>query len=170
MDQGIIGQFAAIGVLPPLLVVAAANDIARLKIPNWVSALLALSFFPAAALAGFSWDAIGQHAAVGAGGLVLGFLFFVRNWIGAGDAKLFAAIALWMGWPGAGQFAVVAALIGGVLAVSLLLARKAAAYAPPWPWLEDIERRTKHIPYAVALSGGALIAYPNTDLFLMLTR
>ncbi len=107
---------------------------------------------------------------MGAGGLVVGFLLFTRNWIGAGDAKLFAAIALWMGWPGAGEFAVVAALIGGVLAVSLLLARKAAAYAPPWPWLEGIEQRTKHIPYAVALSGGALIAYPHTDLFLALTR
>jgi prepilin peptidase CpaA len=170
MDHAILGQLAALGVFPPLLVLAAANDVARLKIPNWVSALLALSFFPMAVLAQFSASAIGLHAAVGAGALVLGFSLFARNWIGAGDAKLFAAIAMWMGWPGAGEFTFVTVLIGGALALSLLLLRKAVAYAPPWPWLEGVERRTKHVPYAVALSGGALIAYPSSSLFLALTH
>lgn len=170
MDHAFVGQLTAFGVLPPLLVLAAANDIARLKIPNWISVALVLSFFPVAALARFSMGEVGMHAATGFGGLALGFVLFTRNWLGAGDAKLFAAIALWMGWPGTGEFAIVTALIGGALALSLLLARKAAAYAPPWPWLADIEQRTKHIPYAIALSGGALAAYPNTDLFLALTH
>jgi prepilin peptidase CpaA len=170
MDLALVGELLAIGTLPPLLVFAAANDIARLKIPNWISAALVLLFFPVALVAGFDAHTLGIHAGAGAGALVIGFLLFVLNWVGAGDAKLFAAIALWMGFPGAIEFALLSSIIGGGLALALLAARKAAEYAPPWPWLADVERRTKRIPYAVALSGGALIAYPGSDLFLALTR
>lgn len=170
MDAFTLGQLTALAILPPLALVAAASDAARLKIPNAVSAALALLFFPAALAAGLDGAAIALHAGMGFGALALGFLLFTRNWVGAGDAKLFAALALWMGFPGTLEFALVTALIGGALTLALLAARRALAFVPPSRLIAAIERRTKHIPYGVALAGGALVTYPQTEIFLALTR
>jgi prepilin peptidase CpaA len=170
MDATALGQLMAIAILPPLALLAAASDVAHLKIPNAVTAALALLFFPAALAGSISVSAIAVHLAAGLGALVLGFLFFTRNWVGAGDAKLFAALALWMGWPGTVEFALITALMGGALTLALLFARKAVGFVPSARLLNAIERRTKHIPYGVALAGGALVTYPQTELFFALAR
>ena len=81
-----------------LLIYAACSDIARLIIPNWVSIALAC-IFPIAALAsGMAPLEIGMHLAFGAAVLVVGFFLFSGNIIGGGDAKLFAATAVWTGF------------------------------------------------------------------------
>ena len=68
-----------------------------MKIPNRISALMVLAFFPLALLAGLgAWDIL-YHVAAGLAVLLLGVLLFIPGWFGGGDAKLMAAIALWIG-------------------------------------------------------------------------
>ena len=52
--------------------------------------------------------------------LVVGFVLFACNWLGAGDVKLLAALALWAGPAGTLGLVTWTALGGGVLAVIVL--------------------------------------------------
>ena len=40
--------FAALGVLPILMIVAGLHDLTTMRIPNWISLALIVAFFPAA--------------------------------------------------------------------------------------------------------------------------
>ena len=55
---------------------------------------------------------------------------FALGWIGGGDAKLFAACMLWLGWPASAPFVIWTALAGGGLAVALLWGRRLASRSP----------------------------------------
>ena len=46
-------QLPFLAVLPALAIVAGLKDLTSMKIPNWISGLLILGFFPAALLVGF---------------------------------------------------------------------------------------------------------------------
>ena len=93
----IVLELAVLTVLPGAVAFAAAMDLLTMKIPNRVSALMVLAFFPLAALAGLgAWDIL-YHVAAGLAVLLLGVLLFIPGWFGGGDAKLMAAIALWIG-------------------------------------------------------------------------
>jgi prepilin peptidase CpaA len=56
--------------------------------------------------------------------LVFVFGLFARGWIGGGDAKLAAAIALWLGFDHLSDYAHSASILGGLLTVSIILLRK----------------------------------------------
>ena len=151
---------------PALAIVAALRDAATMTIPNWISAALVLAFFPAALVVGLPAAAIGIAAALGFGALLAGMAMFALNWIGGGDAKLFAASALWLGLPGLAPFLAFTAMAGGLLAVSLLGARKAAPALPfrgP-AWLDRLLRDGGDVPYGVAIAAGALAAFPESPL------
>ena len=86
-------------IFPVLVITAALRDVTSYTIPNWISLALAAGF-PLAALAlGLPLSVIGVNLAVGAAALVAGMVMFSLGWIGGGDAKLFAAAGLWLGWP-----------------------------------------------------------------------
>ena len=108
----------------PLAVVAALSDATSMTIPNWISAALVLVFLPAALLAHAPAGEIGWSLALGLGALVAGVGMFALRWIGGGDAKLFAAGALWLGPAGAAPFLLWTAVAGGVLALGLISARR----------------------------------------------
>jgi prepilin peptidase CpaA len=83
--------FVAIGIL------AAASDVASYKIPNAAVITLGLLFFAAAAFhpAQTRWL---DHLGAGGLALVVGIAFYMFKQMGAGDAKLLAACALWSGF------------------------------------------------------------------------
>jgi prepilin peptidase CpaA len=105
---------------------------------------------------------------------VLGFsiwiLFHIAGGMGAGDVKMFAAAAAWLGPGGAWRAALVAALAGGVLSlVALVLQRRTRdglervamsvsmfSLAPLGKVTPDQQRKT-YLPYGVALACGALL-------------
>ena len=90
-------DLAVLTVLPGAVAFAAAMDLLTMKIPNRISAVMVLAFFPLALLVGLgAWDIL-NHVAAGLGVLALGVLLFIPGWFGGGDAKLMAAIALWIG-------------------------------------------------------------------------
>lgn len=67
------------------------------EVPNWLTGALAVLWIVAAAVAP---EAVGYPVAAlacGGGMLVLGYVFHTLGWLGAGDGKLLAALALWLG-------------------------------------------------------------------------
>src|SRR5215475_10876147 len=85
-------------LFPALMAFAASSDFFTMTISNKVSLALACGFLVLALAIGMSPAEIGLHAAAAAVVLVVAFVFFTRGWVGGGDAKLTAAIALWFGF------------------------------------------------------------------------
>ncbi|OYX36787.1 MAG: pilus assembly protein CpaA [Caulobacterales bacterium 32-69-10] len=168
MPQGL--QTLLLIVFPALAIVAALSDATTMTIPNWISAALVLAFFPTALAVGLPAPAIGLSVALCLGALVAGMAMFALHWIGGGDAKLFAASALWLGMAGAAPFLVWTAIAGGALALALLGARRWASdigvpFRPPG-WMERLLAPEGDIPYGIAIAAGALAAFPQSGLVL----
>ena len=72
--------------------------------------------------------AIGAHLLIGFGALAVGIGMFALRWIGGGDAKLFAAAALWLGAPAALSYVVMTGMAGGA-ALALILSSTLATRA-----------------------------------------
>jgi prepilin peptidase CpaA len=154
-------------VFPILVVTAALRDLTSYTIPNWISAALILAFFPVALLHGFTGAQLGLNAAVGAGALVAGMVMFALGWIGGGDAKLFAAVSLWLGWPAVTPFLMVTCIAGGALAVVLLSVRTSVLQpliSTGPAWLSRLATRGENVPYGAAICVGALYAFPQAAL------
>jgi prepilin peptidase CpaA len=161
-----------IAVLPAILIAAAVWDLTSFTIPNVFPAVLIVLFLVFVAVAQFGAHPIGLsdlglHAAACGVGLAAGLLFFALGWIGGGDAKLFAAACLWLGWNALFEYAVFAALFGGVLTLGVLLLR-----GLPLPsgllghaWLVRLTDRRSGIPYGVALASAAVTLIPSSELF-----
>lgn len=100
------------------LVWAAGSDVSRYLIPNRVCLLIAASYLlTAAALPFGAWLA---GLAIGVLVLGVGLVLFARGWVGGGDVKLAAAIALWAGPAHLSGFALVTSLAGVALAAVML--------------------------------------------------
>ena len=133
---------------------------------------MVLAFFPLALLAGLGgWD-IADHVAAGVLMLVLGVLLFIPGWFGGGDAKLMAAIGLWIGPENLLPYMLYVALAGGMIAAAFSSARSV-----PLPrvllgeaWALRLHRHDTGIPYGIALAAGALLVYPQTVWFASLAR
>jgi len=163
-------QTALLIVFPALVITGALRDAVSFTIPNWISVALVLAFFPAALVIGASGGQIGLAAGVGFVALLAGMGMFAAGWIGGGDAKLFAAAGLWLGWPAVVPFLLVTGLAGGALAVTLLLLRSTwlqpfAACGPGW--LGRLTTPGENVPYGVAIAAGALAAFPESPLFAL---
>lgn len=155
-----------LAVLPILAIVGGLKDLLTMKIPNWVSGLLVLGFFPAALIVGLPPLTVATHVGVGALALVAGAGMFALRWIGGGDAKLMAATCLWLGFTGSGVFLLYTGVIGGVFCLALLMAR---VHAQPFlirapGWVIHLMEPRGDIPYGVAIAAGALMAYPVSPL------
>jgi len=164
-----IAELLVLVALPLLLTVAGIYDLASFTIPNALSAVLAALFLAFAASAGFSFGLLGWHLAAGVAGLALGFILFALGWIGGGDAKLFAAIALWLGFSDLLPYAVIASLFGGGLTIMLVLARQLPlpALLAGRDWLVRLHDARSGIPYGVALAAGAFVLLPYSEIFRM---
>lgn len=146
-----------------IMVIAALSDAARFRIPNW-SVLLILLLFPAyvyTAPVTIDWI---KHLAVFAVVLAIGYWMFTRNWAGAGDIKLIAAISLWAGPNYWGHFLFITAFAGGILSLviaAVTLIKKRLSKKP-----DEISLLNTPIPYGVAIAMGglctlALLSHPD---------
>jgi prepilin peptidase CpaA len=154
-------------VFPALVITAALRDVTSYIIPNWISVALVIGFFPAALALGLPWSTIGLSVGVGVVALVAGIVMFALNWMGGGDAKLFAAAGLWLGWTAVLDFLLLTAVAGGVLTLALLLMRSARfqPYVPTGPaWLWRLAQTGESVPYGAAIAVGALVASPGSAL------
>lgn len=160
-------QISLLMIFPALAIVAALKDVTSYTIPNWISLALIAAFFPTALVSGATWPAIGLCLAIGVGGLLLGMGMFAAGWIGGGDAKLFAASALWIGWPAAVPFMLATGLAGGALTFGILALRSGwlePVLAGGPAWLRKLGAQGGDIPYGVAIAAGALATFPQGAL------
>ena len=101
-------------LLGAVVVTAAATDLYRRKIPNWLT-------LPAMAL-GLGVNTIGGLGFLPAlWGMLLGLgvfaVFFAVGFMGAGDGKLMGAVGAFVGWPQMATVMVLIAILGGVAGV-----------------------------------------------------
>ena len=115
-------------VVTPATIYASIVDYRERRVPNWLNAALALSGI-VAGTAYFGWAGLGTSLV----GMLVGFGVLIIPWamhgMGAGDVKLMAAIGAWFGpWLTLLSFAA-GALIGGVIAVIMILVSGKASSA-----------------------------------------
>lgn len=146
---------------------AALSDWRGLIIPNIYPAGILLAFVPAYAAFWFFaqgsdvFEGILSHLA-GFGLVFLGsFALFSFNMFGAGDSKLCSAFAIWVGLKGLSAFIFYMAVIGGVLGlVTIMLKRhKPFPAAREGTWIARAQAGENSVPYGIAITGGALIAF-----------
>jgi prepilin peptidase CpaA len=162
--------YLVLAVFPAALLVAAANDIYEFKIPNWVSIILICAFPVAGVAVGASPRVIAEGFLIGAGALALGFALYAGKIIGGGDAKLFAAVAPWIGANALDVFLFNTALAGLGLAIFMSLFRMLPilpVYAHA-PWLIELHGRKKDLPYAVAIAAGGFLSFSQTVFFQLI--
>lgn len=160
-----IAELFILAVFPGLVAYAAATDLLTMTIPNRIPLGLVAAFVLAALWAGLPAPAWALHASAGLAMLVLCFALFSFGYVGGGDAKLFAAVALWFGWHDLVPFAIYTALVGGALALILVSMRRMPLPAglARLPWLLRLHDPEEGAPYGVAIAAGALIVYSGSS-------
>ncbi len=162
-----IAEVLVLFALPILLAAAAGWDLASFTIPNFIN-IAVIAVFPLFALAaGLSLETVGLHLLAGFAGLAIGFLFFALGYIGGGDAKLFAGVALWLGFADLMPYALLASVFGGFLTLALLMVRQwpLPAMLARQPWILNLHDAKSGVPYGVALAAGAFILLPHSEIF-----
>jgi prepilin peptidase CpaA len=152
-------------LFPAMMAFAASSDLFTMTIANRVSLILAGGFVLLAAMTGMSAGDMAWHVGAGAAVLVAAFGLFACGWIGGGDAKLAAAIVLWLGFAHLFDYLIYSSILGGALTLLLIQFR-----ALPLPhvlagreWAERLHRRGGGVPYGIALAVAALLVYPHTE-------
>lgn len=159
----------AVLLFAALLALAAVSDWRTRRIPNPIVLTLALTGVVCAAITSASpLTGIARSGSGIAVGLALWFPFFALRWMGAGDVKLFAAAAAWLGPEGALIGSLLAALLGGVLGALWMLRthgvrdtamRMAIGTTVPGAGFAPVDARSRRaIPYGVSLAIGAFAA------------
>ncbi len=157
-------------VFPLCMLAAAISDIRKFIIPNTISIILTATFVAVFFLSGLGFEVLQNHLLAGGIMLVVGIALFALNVCGAGDSKLLAASALWLGWPVFGKAIIVITFAGGILSVSIVLARLFARWVPRlsliFPSLGRLAAKEKLVaPYGVAIAIGSVFVFPESALF-----
>lgn len=123
------------------LIVAAWIDGRQLRVPNWITFPMILSGL---AYNGFSAGWPGLEAALL--GMAVGLLcllpLYAVGGMGAGDVKLMAGVGAWLGASVTIAAFGVSTIVGGVMAIAMVLKRKSFAkhYANFWMILSEFTR------------------------------
>ncbi len=156
--------FLSVTLFPLLMIIAGTGDALSMRIPNWLTLLIALLFIPMALLTGMPWSLIGIHLAVGFGLFVVGFALFALGLFGGGDSKLLAAAGLWLGWADLMPFLVMTAFAGGVLAlcVGIWSAINVSSEIKDGSIFKHLGSIKPNVPYGYAFAIGAILAFPQS--------
>jgi prepilin peptidase CpaA len=144
-------SYIIIAIWTGTLILAAVSDLRAYRIPNILPAILILLFGAVQMLdanANVPWENIAHFGVT----LMVGMFLFSKGWIGGGDAKLYAATALWFAVNGAAALVFFTTIAGALLAVLFIVARIAGLR-------KNISKGDRRIPYGVAIAvGGVLTA------------
>jgi prepilin peptidase CpaA len=142
---------------------AIVSDFRNLRISNWISVIL-IAAFVVFATTHLEPRSILGHVAVAAVVFLIFSAFFVAGWVAGGDVKFITAIALWAGLEHVGNFVLLTALVGSVLAITLLQIKKygplvQGALGNVWLFQRmSTLAEGSQCPYGVAIGIAALIS------------
>lgn len=126
MFANLLVNQAVIAAMVGVLIAVAISDMRHLIIPNRYSAGIALLYPIHVVSAPYGVDWI-DGLMVGGIALGIGFLLFAMRFAGGGDVKFFSVVSLWAGSHHIAELATVTALVGGVLALAMLVRRRLTA-------------------------------------------
>lgn len=162
MDPSSITSLLCLLGFAGLSLASAVTDIQKRRIPNSFTLVIAL-LWGVHLLASFGEvDWVGGLV-VGGALLVLGFILFATNLLGAGDVKMLAAAGLWAGFAYAPHLLAVTGIAGGLMGLGYILGEKFRSLpwvplpAPERPETDEGGSRKVYLPYGVAICAGALV-------------
>lgn len=110
-------------LLSAVLIVAAVIDGWKLKVPNWITFPLIIGGW-IYSTAFFGWEGLGWSLLGTGVGLMLLLPAYAIGGMGAGDVKLLAGVGAWM-WATVTLYAFcLSAVVGGVIAIGMVLWRR----------------------------------------------
>jgi prepilin peptidase CpaA len=143
---------------------AGLMDLVTMRIRNELVLFLLAAYAALAPLAGFGVSDIAWAAAVAAGVLAASFTCFALGWIGGGDAKLAAVVALWLGADLVLPYLLYTTVFGALLTLAILQFR--TMVLPPQcisvGWINRLHAPTCGVPYGVAIASAALVVFLQT--------
>jgi prepilin peptidase CpaA len=161
MSMALQVHVAALFAFAGLMLLAAVEDLRRLVIPNAVTLSLCV-LWPLYALATPTLFVTLGSLVCAVMVFLVGALLFSRGYVGGGDVKMLAVAVLWAGPDRTAPFLLLTGVLGGVLALFLLL--------PPAAHLATLARAklgpgeasvkgglTTPVPYGIAIAAAALI-------------
>jgi prepilin peptidase CpaA len=186
--EGILENWP-VWVVTVTLVVAAVIDGWKLKVPNWITFPMIISGWIYSAWAaqstgmiwyqGLGWSLLGTLV-----GLLLLLPAYAIGGMGAGDVKLLAGVGAWMHGTHTAYAFAVSAVVGAVLAVGMVLYRRAWARHSGqfWMILNEImtirnpevlseiaaERKSSMLllPYGIPIAIGTIVYFAWTGLLV----
>ncbi len=106
------------------LIVAAWIDGKQLRVPNWITFPMVFAGLAYSAAIG-GWQGLGDGLIGMCVGLATLLPLYAVGGMGAGDVKLMAGIGAWLGATVTWHAFLVSAVVGGVMAIIMVLKRKA---------------------------------------------
>ena len=153
-----------------LLLAAVYTDARSYRIPNWISlalaGLFAIAVAAAVAMGRAELMSFWPHVLIGGAILAATYLLYLFTRMGAGDAKIWAAIGLWTGFYGLYVWTFMLGLAMAALALVLVILRRALPAGVGAKF--EVFRKGGGVPLAIALCLSAIAASPwfNRALFV----
>ena len=110
-------------LLSAVLIVAAVIDGWKLKVPNWITFPLVLGGWIYSTVY-FGWEGLGWSLMGTVVGLLLLLPAYAIGGMGAGDVKLLAGVGAWVGASVTLYAFCVSAVVGGAIAIAMVLWRR----------------------------------------------
>jgi len=145
MGWGIL-SWMLMGALALILLLAGIEDARTREIANWKNAAIALMAPLAWWAAGYGWTDVAWQSGVALAAFAVFAAAFHFGWMGGGDVKMIAALALWLPGQALLTMLVAMSLIGGVLTLVMLADH----------WRRKAEGPVE-TPYGVAIAMAALL-------------
>ena len=151
-----IARWAVGAAYAVVLASAAYTDVKGRRIPNW-TVLAVMGLFVVWIFVGPAVSVLSALEAAGIG-LAVTAALYMAGMLGAGDSKLFTAVALFAGMTYLPHLALATVLAGGVIALGIMVARPTRAMA--MLTLRSKGDFGQGIPYGVAIAlAGVLIVF-----------
>jgi prepilin peptidase CpaA len=156
-----------LGLVPALCAYACFTDMFAMRISNRVCLAILALFVVFIFFSGMPLALAGWHLLAGFIVLCISFALFTFGWIGGGDAKLVAAISVWIGFSQLWDYIALSSVLGGFLTLALLMLRNhpLPAFAVKQPWIVRLHDKKSGIPYGIALGVTALILWPHNSFW-----
>lgn len=147
------------------------SDLRSYTLPNFISLILIAGALVLFAILQPPLELFLWHIAVAAIVFVIGFIMFMTGIFGGGDVKVISALGLWFGLGNFLGFFTLMVLLGGLLALVLLIFRriKLPDNYMKYKTISGLHDKNEGIPYGVAIAIAAINEFPKTYIYSALS-